>query len=96
MTAVDIPEVAAVRDGFSLRRKGVHAAAAWCRRHAASIAILVPVLAVVGAVHTIGMSTFPRWVDDPGTYLSQAWSFQYEHALSPTPTPTTTPRPAGS
>jgi len=81
--AVDVPEVTAVRDGFSLRRKGVHAAAAWCRRHAASIAILVPVLAVVGAVHTIGMSTFPRWVDDPGTYLSQAWSFQYEHALSP-------------
>jgi len=29
------------------------------------------------------MSTFPRWVDDPGTYLSQAWSLQYEHGLSP-------------
>ena len=25
----------------------------------------------------------PRWVDDPGTYLSQAWSVQYEHNLSP-------------
>ena len=27
--------------------------------------------------------TFPRYVDDPGTYLSQAWSVQYEHTLSP-------------
>ena len=29
------------------------------------------------------MAGYPRWVDDPGTYLSQAWSFQYERALSP-------------
>ncbi|HZD00971.1 MAG TPA: hypothetical protein VFA46_12520 [Actinomycetes bacterium] len=83
MTAVDVPDISGAREAFSLRRKGVHAMADWCRRHAVSIAILLPVLAVVGAVHAIGMSTFPRWVDDPGTYLSQAWSFQYEHALSP-------------
>ena len=30
-----------------------------------------------------GMDNFPRWVDDPGTYLSQAWSVQYEQTLSP-------------
>ena len=34
-------------------------------------------------VHAWGMDNFPRWVDDPGTYLSQAWSVQYEHNLSP-------------
>ena len=34
-------------------------------------------------VHAKGMASYPRWVDDPGTYLSQAWSFQYERALSP-------------
>ena len=53
------------------------------RRHAASACLLVPLLVLVGAVHAVGMWSFPRWVDDPGTYLSQAWSLQYQHALSP-------------
>ena len=83
MTALDLPELDTARQGFSLRRKVALAVASWVRRHATSIAVLVPILAAVAAVHAIGMSTFPRWVDDPGTYLSQAWSFQYEHALSP-------------
>ena len=34
-------------------------------------------------VHAWGMDNFPRWVDDPGTYLSQAWAVQYEQHLSP-------------
>ena len=49
----------------------------------ASACLLVPLLILVGAVHAIGMWSFPRWVDDPGTYLSQAWSLQYQRALSP-------------
>jgi hypothetical protein len=44
---------------------------------------LLPVVATGALVHAWGMDTFPRWVDDPGTYLSQAWSVQYEHNLSP-------------
>ena len=44
---------------------------------------LLPVLVVGAVVHAWGMDNFPRWVDDPGTYLSQAWSVQYEHNLSP-------------
>jgi hypothetical protein len=44
---------------------------------------LVPVLAVAAFVHARGMANYPRWVDDPGTYLSQAWAVQYEHVLSP-------------
>lgn len=44
---------------------------------------LLPVLVVGAVVHAWGMGTFPRWVDDPGTYLSQAWSVQYESNLSP-------------
>jgi hypothetical protein len=55
----------------------------WCRRHATTACLLVPLLALVGSVHAMGMWSFPRWVDDPGTYLSQAWSFQYRQALSP-------------
>jgi hypothetical protein len=83
VTTVDLPDLTDIREGLSLRRRFVVAAREWWRRHEASAAILVPLLVVVGAVHAIGASTFPRWVDDPGTYLSQAWSFQYEHALSP-------------
>jgi hypothetical protein len=83
MTSVQLPDLTDIREGLSLRRQARIAAGEWCRRHAASACLLVPLLAVVGAVHVIGMWSFPRWVDDPGTYLSQAWSFQYEHALSP-------------
>jgi hypothetical protein len=83
VTTVDLPDLTDIREGLSLRRRFVVAAREWYARHGASAAILVPLLVVVGAVHAIGSSTFPRWVDDPGTYLSQAWSFQYRHALSP-------------
>jgi hypothetical protein len=58
----------------------------WWRRHAASLCMLAPLLAVVGVVHAVGMSSFPRWVDDPGTYLSQAWSLRYASAATGNPT----------
>ncbi len=64
------------------RRLGV-ATRAWLGRHAATLAVVVPVLVVAGLVHAIGMSTYPRYVDDPGTYLSQAWSLRYQGTLSP-------------
>jgi hypothetical protein len=83
MTSVEVPDLTDIREGLSLRRQARIVAGEWCRRHAASASLLVPVLVLVGAVHAIGMWSFPRWVDDPGTYLSQAWSLQYQHALSP-------------
>ena len=83
MTAVEVPDLTDIREGLSLRRQVRVVAGERVRRHAASACLLVPLLILVGAVHAIGMWSFPRWVDDPGTYLSQAWSFQYRHALSP-------------
>jgi hypothetical protein len=83
MTSVDLPDLTDIREGLSLRRQLRITAGEWCRRHVASACLLVPLLVLVGTVHAIGMWSFPRWVDDPGTYLSQAWSFQYQHALSP-------------
>jgi hypothetical protein len=83
MTSVQVPDLTDIREGLSLRRQARIVAGEWVRRHAASACLLVPLLVLVGAVHAIGMWSFPRWVDDPGTYLSQAWSFQYQHALSP-------------
>jgi hypothetical protein len=83
MTSVELPELTDIREGLSLRRQARIVAGEWVRRHAASACLLVPLLALVGAVHAIGMWSFPRWVDDPGTYLSQAWSLQYQQALSP-------------
>jgi hypothetical protein len=83
MTSVEVPDLTDIREGLSLRRQVRIVAGERARRHAASARLLVSLLVLVGAVHAIGMWTFPRWVDDPGTYLSQAWSFQYQHALSP-------------
>jgi hypothetical protein len=80
---VSILEPTDVRQLLSVRRQIVIAAQEWLRRHARSLALLAPVLTVVGVVRGMGMSTFPRYVDDPGTYLSQAWSLQYEGTLSP-------------
>ncbi|HZA82393.1 MAG TPA: hypothetical protein VFC13_13130 [Actinomycetes bacterium] len=74
MTSVEVPDLTDIREGLSLRRQARIAAGEWCQRHAASACLLVPLLILVGAVHAIGMWAFPRWVDDPGTYLSQAWS----------------------
>jgi hypothetical protein len=73
MTSVQVPDLTDIREGLSLRRQARVVAGEWCQRHAASACLLVPLLVLVGAVHAIGMWSFPRWVDDPGTYLSQAW-----------------------
>jgi hypothetical protein len=83
MTSLELPVLTDIREGLSLRRQARIVAGERVRRHAASACLLIALLVLVGVVHALGMWTFPRWVDDPGTYLSQAWSLQYRHALSP-------------
>jgi hypothetical protein len=83
MTETVIHDVVQIRQVVPMRRQVRIAVEEWLRRHRASLAVLLPLLALVGVVHAKGMFGYPRWVDDPGTYLSQAWSFQYERALSP-------------
>jgi hypothetical protein len=83
MTSVELPDLTDIREGLSLRRQARIVAGERVRQHAASACLLISLLVLVGAVHAVGMWSFPRWVDDPGTYLSQAWSLQYQHALSP-------------
>ncbi len=76
-------ELTDIREGLSLRRQFAVSSDEWFRRHRRSLASLLPVLVLVGVVHEVGSATFPRYVDDPGTYLSQAWSLQYLGSLSP-------------
>jgi hypothetical protein len=82
-TRADLRTVADVNRLLSLRRRILAAAAVWLFRHAADLLVVLPILVLAGAVHGIGMATYPRYVDDPGTYLAQAWSVQYEQRLSP-------------
>src|SRR5450755_3928899 len=49
----------------------------------AEATVVLALVLLAAAVHAIGMGTYPNWIDDPGTYLSQAWAVQYLHALSP-------------
>lgn len=72
-----------LRTSVSIGHRLVSVGRAWSARHRRSLAVLVPLLVVAALVHAWGMATYPRWVDDPGTYLSQAWSLQYEQSLSP-------------
>jgi hypothetical protein len=83
VTSTVITDVVGIRQVVPMRRQVHIAVEEWLRRHRLSLIVLLPLLALVGAVHAKGMADYPRWVDDPGTYLSQAWSFQYERALSP-------------
>ena len=54
----------------------------WVVAHRASIAILVPVLAVVAVVHATGMADAPQRADDEGTYASQAWAILHLNTLA--------------
>jgi hypothetical protein len=83
MTSTVVHDVVGIRQVVPMHRQIRIAVEEWLRAHRRSLAVVLPLLALVGAVHAMGMAGYPRWVDDPGTYLSQAWSFQYERALSP-------------
>jgi hypothetical protein len=76
-------DLAQARQLLPLRRRVVISCQTWLERHLTSLVIVVPILVAVGLVRGIGMSTGQRYIDDPGTYLSQAWSLQYEGRLSP-------------
>jgi 4-amino-4-deoxy-L-arabinose transferase-like glycosyltransferase len=47
-----------------------------------SVALLSGVLALLGAVHAIGLSRAPGLIDDEGTYVAQAWAVITRGTLS--------------
>ncbi|GAA4079445.1 glycosyltransferase family 39 protein [Nonomuraea soli] len=81
--SIMLENTAEIRQRVSARHRLLGLGRAWLRLHRRSLLLLAPVLVVAGTIHAWGMATYPRWVDDPGTYLSQAWSVQYLLALSP-------------
>jgi hypothetical protein len=48
----------------------------WLRAHKTSLIVCLPLLAVVGFVHMVGMASAPSIVDDEGTYVAQAWAIE--------------------
>jgi hypothetical protein len=50
--------------------------ASWLRRHGASLAWLLPVLAIAAVVMAFNMDGSPQRIDDEGTYAAQAWAIQ--------------------
>jgi hypothetical protein len=83
VNTVDLRAVIDVGHQRSLRRRVWTSATAWVVKHRTDIATVLPLLAIVAVAHATDMSNYPGYVDDPGTYLSQAWAVQYEHRLSP-------------
>ncbi|WP_433218972.1 hypothetical protein ACQP00_13930 [Dactylosporangium sp. CS-047395] len=82
MTATVLADVVDIREGLPPRRRVAVSIDEWWRRHRRSLLVLAPILAAVAAAHLFGASG-ARYVDDPGTYLSQAWALRYEGSLSP-------------
>jgi 4-amino-4-deoxy-L-arabinose transferase-like glycosyltransferase len=55
----------------------------WFRRHRLSIAVLVPLLTVVGLANAWNLQGWPGRVnDDEGTYMAEAWAILVPHHLS--------------
>lgn len=52
-------------------------------RHLIDLMILAVIVTICGFVHAIGSKHFPMWIEDPGTYLSQAYSVMDRGSLSP-------------
>jgi hypothetical protein len=71
------------RDPISSWRTWRARTVAWTVRHRRSIAIVVPLLAVVTGVRLWGLAHGPALGDDEGTYVAQAWAVQVRHALAP-------------
>jgi hypothetical protein len=53
----------------------------WLRRHIQA-AVLLPLVALVAAVHATGITRWPSFSDDEGTYVAQAWAVANGHGLS--------------
>ncbi len=71
------------RDDERAARRAFGRALAWARRHALDAGILTALLSTAGVVHAWGMARYPAFVDDEGTYVSQAWAVLKLHALAP-------------
>ncbi|WP_319463819.1 glycoside hydrolase family 6 protein [Micromonospora sp. RTP1Z1] len=56
---LDLRAVADIDRALPPHRRARVGLQVWAARHGRSIALLLPLLALVGTVHTIGMSTFP-------------------------------------
>ena len=54
----------------------------WLRRHGATLSWILPVLAIVGVVQRVGMTTAPQQIDDEGTYAAQAYAVGHLGALT--------------
>jgi hypothetical protein len=53
------------------------------RGHLPSLAVLLPLLVLVGIVHGVNVAGWPGPVNgDEGIYVSQAWAVEYRHTLS--------------
>ncbi|PCN46445.1 glycosyltransferase [Curtobacterium sp. 'Ferrero'] len=60
--------------GIPVRGAARSTSPSWVRRHAVSLAWLLPVLAVAVLVQSWNMSGTPQRIDDEGTYTAQAWA----------------------
>jgi 4-amino-4-deoxy-L-arabinose transferase-like glycosyltransferase len=55
----------------------------WLRVHAVDLAVVASLEAVIGTAHAWGMTRWPAFFDDEGTYVSQAWAVDKLHTLAP-------------
>ena len=55
---------------------------AWAWLHRRSFVVVGLLLALAAVVHASGMSRWPGFADDEGTYVAQAWAVQHRGALT--------------
>ncbi len=74
MTATATRQQPALRGGHAPALRTGRRGAGFLRRHLASIAHLVPLLAVAGLSVGVNLSGAPQRIDDEGTYVAQAYA----------------------
>lgn len=77
------PLVIVRRRGWSVTRAAILGMQNWLWRHALSLVIAAPLLAIIALVHRDGAASYPSYTDDSGVYLASAWAALYDGSLSP-------------
>ncbi|MBF4579872.1 glycosyltransferase [Frigoribacterium sp. VKM Ac-2530] len=75
-TAVDDRIASAPRRPGTPMQPAPERSPGWLRRHGASLAWLLPLMAIAAVVQAFNMAGSPQRIDDEGTYTAQAWAVQ--------------------
>lgn len=80
--ALPLPPAAGIPRGEPIAERALALARSWLRRHAVSLPIVAGLLVLAGVLIGTGISHYPGFGDDEGTYTAEAWAVMTHGSLS--------------